>query len=129
MKKLSARNPWLLVAAIVMFLTALIHIFAGGMDIYDPLRNSGLALKPKATLSVVWHMVSLVLALFAGALFWLSKDYNRPLACFIGLSQLCFALLFIGYAIFDAGDFVTLPQWVVFALGVVMMWFGNRKEA
>jgi hypothetical protein len=74
-------------------------------------------------------MVSLLLALFAGALFWLSRDYNRPFALFIGLSQLGFVLLFIGYGLSDAGDVVTLPQWAVFALVVILMLCGHRREA
>ncbi len=129
MKNLSAYNPWLLAAAALMFLTSLIHVFAGGVDIYTPLRNSDLALEPKATLSVVWHAISLFLFLFAGSLLWLSKEYSPPLACLIGLCQLGFALLFIGYGYFDTGSLTILPQWLIFIAGALLMWFGHKRVA
>lgn len=122
-------NRWLVAAAILMFATALIHIFAGGPDIYAPLRSASLPGEVKSTLSVVWHMVTVFLFLAAGALAWLSKNYDLPLAGLIGLSQAAFAVLFVSYSLVDTGSLMALPQWTVFALGAVLMLIGHRREA
>ena len=122
------RNPWLLGASALMFLTFLAHVFVGGTDIYMPLRKSGLALEPKATLSVVWHTISLFLVLFAGALLYLSRQYERALACLIGLSQVGFATIFFAFSLIDSGTIAFLPQWSMFALIAVFMWLGHRKQ-
>lgn len=129
MKTHPSYNPWLLAASALMFLTFLIHFIAGGIDIYIPLRESELALEPKSTLSVVWHTISAFLLLFGGALLWMSRNNNPPLACFVGLCQLCFALIFMGYGLYDAGSLMTMPQWTIFALCALLMWFGHKRAA
>lgn len=129
MKTLNAYNLWLIAAAALMSLTFVIHVFAGGADIYTPLRNADLGLELKSTLSVVWHAVSLILILFAASLFWLSKNYSPPLACLVGLCQFGFVLLFIGYGVYDTGTLTILPQWTIFLVGVLLMWFGHKREA
>ncbi len=109
-------------------LTFLVHLFAGGADVYEPLRASNLEAEPRATLFVVWHAVSWFLLLFAVAPFWLSRRYNEPLALIVGASQAGFAVLFFAYGYAEGGSVFFLPQWTVFATATLLIAIGHWRR-
>jgi len=56
---ITAINKPVLAASIVMAVTFLVHVFAGGPELYGPIRESSLSMIEKSTWSVVWHFTSL----------------------------------------------------------------------
>ena len=126
MEKNRINKPYL-AAALLMALTTLVHIFAGGPENYAPLRASDLAAIPRATLSVVWHMVTLVLAVTAGGLFFLIKNRSIPLAILLLILQIGFALLLVFYGLLDFQSLLELPQWIAFGLASLLMFLGLRQ--
>lgn len=127
-KRHPQKNSFYLAAAGLMALTTLVHLFAGGPEIYAPLRDATLAPVVVSTLSVVWHMISLLLGLYTVALFWLWQRSNDHLAVFICAGQIAFALLFVTYGIADFGSVLPLPQWTIFALTAAFIGLGLRKS-
>ncbi len=121
-------NRWHLVAAALMTLTVLIHVFLGGPEVMDPIRASTLDPLVIAVTNVVWHAITLLLAIFAVALFWLSRHANRPLWALVLAMQVGFALIFLGYGIADLGTIWPMSQWVIF-LGIpALMLMGEKSR-
>lgn len=115
------RNPWLLLAAAIMTLTVFIHVFAGGAEIYDPLRVGPYVPVVRSVLSVVWHAITLILGVMAVALYWVSRHRNPALeTCLIAI-QVGFAGLFIAYGWFDLREFSSMPQWSIFGVGACLI--------
>ncbi len=113
-------NRWHLTAAMLMTLTVLIHVFIGGAEVMNPIRASTLDPLVIAVTNVVWHAITLMLALFAAALFWLARRESRPLVAMMLAMQIGFALIFLGYGIADLGTLWPMPQWVIF-LGIPLL--------
>lgn len=122
-------NRWHLTAALLMTLTVLIHVFVGGAEVMDPIRASTLDPLVIAVTNVVWHAITLQLALFVVGLFWLVQHQSRPLVAMMLAMQLGFALIFLGYGIADLGTLWPMPQWIIF-LGIpALMLMGERGRA
>jgi len=117
------QNPWLLLAAAIMTLTVFIHVFAGGPEVYDPLRDAPHAPVVRSVLSVVWHAITLLLAVMAAALFWVSRHRNPALETVLIVIQVGFAGLFIGYGWLDLSELSSMPQWSIFGVcaGLILM--------
>jgi len=120
-------NSWLLAAAALMALTTVVHLFAGGPENYTPLRASTLDPLVISTLSVVWHAISLLLAMQAVALYYLAKRRNPAFAWALLAYNLGFALLFVAYGLADFGTLWRLPQWIAFLATAVLTWAGTRR--
>lgn len=121
-------NLWYCSAAVAMGLTTLIHIFAGGPEVMDPVHASTLPALVIAVLSVVWHAITLLLALFTVALVWLITHDNRPLAALMFALQIGFAALFLGYGLSHLGTVWPMPQWIIFLVVPAMMLMGQRSR-
>ena len=122
-----ARNPWYLTAAAAMAVTTLVHVFMGGPEVYAPLRAATLDPVVQSVLSVVWHMVTLVLAIMA-ITYWVL--WQRPavaLAASNGAICLGIALLFLGYGMADLGTLWPMPQWIIFLLVFGLTCLGLRR--
>jgi hypothetical protein len=126
MVKNSINTP-ALAAALTMAVTFLVHVFVGGPELYGPLRESSLTVLEKSTFSVVWHFTSLQLLLLAAVLFYLSKFRNNALFAYALATSVGFAILFIGYGLFDLGSVWPMPQWIAFVLTSALMIWGARK--
>lgn len=120
-------NIPLFLAGSLLALTTLVHIFLGGPESYDPLRASALDAIPISTLSVVWHMVTVILGISAGALFYISRIENRDMAVLLLLINLSFAVLFIVYTLTDFATLFALPQWIAFLGAAALILLGLRK--
>ncbi|MEY1557720.1 hypothetical protein AB3Y40_18975 [Yoonia sp. R2331] len=119
-------NLWHLTAAALMALTTLIHVFVGGPEVMDPIRASTLDPLVIGVASVVWHAITLLLALFAVALLWLARNSNKPLVALLLAMQLGFGLIFLGYGIADLGTIWPMPQWIIFFAIPALMLVGQR---
>jgi len=114
-------NRPLLSAAALMTLTVLIHAFVGGPEVYAPVRVSALEPVALSVMSVVWHVITAILALMAVGLFWLARHRCQPLEVMLIAIQICFAAVFIGYGIVDLGNLTQMPQWIIFLVGPGLM--------
>lgn len=109
-------------AAAVMGLTTGVHLLAGTSDIMTPILNaevidpviSGVAL-------VVWHMVSLMLALSTIAIIYLARVQNHALLILVASLQLGFALIFLLYNLTLFSALFAMPQWTAFLLAALLM--------
>lgn len=127
MVKINLNIPFL-IASMAMALTFLVHVFAGGPELYSPLRASNLATIQWSTFSVVWHFVSLQLFLLAIALLYLARNRNAALYYYVLVTTIGFAVLFIGYGLADLGSIWPMPQWIAFVFtSVAMVWARRLK--
>jgi len=110
-------NLILLLAAGLMCVTVLIHVFMGGTKVMHSLRATQLPRLVRAVLDVVWHGVTVVLICLAGALFWLSWHENPALLWMVCAIQVGFAALFIWYGATQLRSLWPMPQWIIF-LGI-----------
>jgi len=109
-----------------MAVTFLVHVFAGGPELYGPIRESSLSMIEKSTWSVVWHFTSLQLLLVSIVLFYLSRDPNNALFTFVFATAVGFAALFMGYGMIDLGSVWPMPQWRIVLLVFVTAHLGNH---
>ena len=121
-------NRPLLIAAGLMTLTVLVHAFVGGPEVYDPVRDSAITPVARSVTSVVWHVITAVLAIMAAGLFWVSRHRCRPLEVMLIAIQLSFAGIFIGYGLADFGSLLPMPQWIIFLIGPALMVFAGAEH-
>jgi hypothetical protein len=110
-------NTIILLAAVLMCVTVLVHVVIGGREVMQPLRGSDLPPLVRAVMDVVWHGVTVTLMALAGGLFWLTWNDNPPLLWIVNAIQVGFAGLFIWYGITQLRSLWPMPQWIIF-LGV-----------
>jgi hypothetical protein len=100
-------NRPLLVISVLAAFTACVHVFVGTPEIATPLLNSSLALEVSFLLYACWHLVSVVLAFSAVALFVSSLPrYIQParmLALFVSWLWLASGAVFVVIGFFGAG--------------------------
>jgi len=113
-------NMVMLLAAGLMSVTVLIHVWMGGPAVMRPLRASPLPRLVRAVMDVVWHGVTVVLICLAGGLFWLAWHDNLVLLWMICAIQVGFAALFIWYGATQLHSLWRMPQWIIF-LGIPAM--------
>lgn len=110
-------NFVLLLAAGLMSITVLVHVFLGGPEIMPSVRKASIPRYVRAVMDVIWHAITVVLICIAGGLFWLVWHDNPALLWVLCAIQIGFAGLFIWYGARQLRTLWIMPQWVVF-LGV-----------
>lgn len=120
-------NKAMIAAALLSAGTLLLHVIAGGQDVQAPIEASGLALDLRAISAVIWHFVSLVLALQTIAFWGISQRKNDALAWYLIATQFGFAALFVLFGAVMLGTLWVMPQWTIFfVIGGLALW-GLRK--
>ncbi|MCC5960104.1 MAG: hypothetical protein JJU08_12275 [Rhodobacteraceae bacterium] len=121
---------WTRFASALMGLTFLIHVFAGGPEVHDQLQTAlhddGLA----AFAAILWHAVSVVLAVLAIGLWVLAARHDPSLEGILSAIQIGFAALFVFYGLTRLGTLAPMPQWIIFLSIPALTRFGqfrNRK--
>ena len=105
---------YLKIAALINFISALVHTFLGQIDLVNPLLSSNLSMQVKGEFVSVWHIVTIIL--FATCLplfkasFYEIKSSQVGLLKFIGWLYVLFALPFIVVSIWY---FIFAPQWIL----------------
>jgi hypothetical protein len=127
MEKLRINTP-VFAAGLMMAITFMVHVFVGGPELYDSMRISNLSVIEQSSFSVVWHFTSMQLFLFAATLFYLARSQNKALFVFVLVTMIGFALLFVGYGLFDLGSVWPMPQWIAFAITTALMIWGMRTS-
>ncbi len=113
-------------AAMLMGITALVHIFVGGVDIHMPLRQGNLPNTVQSTLEVIWHCISFHLVALTLALIYLVRRQNRALYLFLLFSIFAFGLIFVIVGIGEFGSLWLMPQWIAFGLVGLLMIVARR---
>ncbi|MFN4272700.1 MAG: hypothetical protein ACK4F5_07795 [Aliihoeflea sp.] len=121
---------WTRIAAALMALTFLIHVFAGGLDVHLPMQSAlsdpGLA----AYAAILWHAVTVVLAVLAIGLWGLAGRHDPIFETVVSGIQIGFAGLFIFYGLTRLGTLWLMPQWIIFITIPALTRFGqSRKRA
>jgi hypothetical protein len=112
-----------LIAAVLMTATFFLHVFGGGPQIHQPIQASSLALPLRAVSAILWHGISVLLAIEAVALFWLARHPDRAMAALLAAIQLAFAALFLFYGLTMLGTVWVLGQWTIFlTLAALILW-------
>lgn len=118
---------WTRLAAALMTLTLFIHVFAGGPEVHAPLQaalsDQGLA----AFAAVLWHAVTVVLAVLAVGLWVLSSRHDPAFEAILSTIQLGFAALFLFYGMTRLGSLTPMLQWVIFLAIPVLTRFGQNR--
>ena len=107
-------NRTFLILAALMAGVLCIHLFAGGAEYAAQYRTELSDPKLASMAMVLWHAVSVCLALLAGVYFWVAFRPNPVLVHVTSLMQLGWAALFLIYGLSWMGEIVTMPQWVLF---------------
>ena len=117
-----------LAAAILTAATFALHVWGGGPEFNQPLQASALPAELRAVSGVLWHAVSLELAVFAAALVWLARNPHLPMSVMLAAIQLGFAGLFLwyGHALLDS--IWVLPQWTIFLTLTALILWGSREK-
>lgn len=123
--------PLTALAAGLMGVTVLIHVYMGGPEYHDQYQTIITDPGYRAMAAVLWHAVTVVLVVLTGGLLWLARGSNPPLELALAGIQVGFALLFIWYGLSRLGTLWPMPQWLIFLgipaltrLGQVLSWRG-----
>lgn len=119
-------NKPMLVAAVTSALTFGLHVIGCGADVHIPIQASTLPLPLRAISAVLWHFVSLILALQTLGFLSLARASNRDLSLMLIGIQIGTAVLFVFYGMTMLGSIWIIPQWTIFltiaALGLWGLW-------
>lgn len=123
-----SKNIYLIIAASLNLVTALIHLIGGQHDLVSPLIKSDLELIKKTELLGVWHMVSIMLFYSSVILFrkgFVGDKNSKEIVEFIGLSYVLFGFGFIGISIYNL-QFA--PQWTLLLPIGILTLIGIKKQ-
>ena len=119
---------WTRLAAALMGLTALLHVFGGGPEVHDPLQAALSDPFLAAFAAVLWHVVTLVLVVLAGGLWVLAQRHDPALEAILSGIQLGFAALFVFYGLTRLGTVMPMSQWIIFLAIPALTRFGQSRK-
>ncbi len=119
-------NKGILTAAVLMGLGEIAHVFMGGPEVHIPMAQEVTDPYLNAFVPIIWHAITVVLAVLTAGLFWLAFNPNRPLEAVFAAIQFGFAALFLYYGVPEFGTAV-FPQWILFTLVPVLTFFAMRR--
>ncbi len=118
-----------LLAAVLMAITLIVHVLAGGQGVYAPLLAETDVPGLQAFISVLWHFVTVALVVLMVGLAHLARHPNFALEATLSAMQLGLAALFIAYGIARLGTVWLMPQWTVFLLVPLLTRWGQTRPA
>lgn len=124
-------NRWILASSLLSFAVVLVHVFAGGPDVHDPLLAANASAILNTYVSVLWHATTAVLLLDAVALL-VAAFHRGSRGALVGIvtgQYLAYAALFVGYGLDRLGSLVITPQWIAFVVISAMVLIGVRPRA
>jgi hypothetical protein len=119
---------WTRLAAALMGLTVLIHVFGGGPEVHDPLQVALSDPFLAAFAAVLWHMVTVALVVLAGGLWVLAKRHDSALEAILSGIQLGFAAVFVFYGLTRLGTVMPMNQWIIFLIIPALTRFGQSRR-
>ena len=119
---------WTRLAAALMGLTTLLHVFGGGPEVHDPLQAALSDPFLAAFAAVLWHMITMVLVVLAGGLWVLAQRHDPALEAILSGLQLGFAALFVFYGLTRLGTVMPMSQWIIFLAIPALTRFGQSRK-
>ena len=116
------------ITAALMALTFLVHVFMGGPEFHEPYQTVLDDPLLRAMAAVLWHAVSVVLAVLALGLWLLARRPDPALEAVISGVQLGFAGLFLWYGMVQLGSLMPMPQWMIFLALPVLTRLGQWQR-
>jgi hypothetical protein len=114
-------------AAGLMAATFVLHIYIGQKQVLPALNATDMVPQLLTLTLVLWHAVSVTLAVFAVALWHLSGHTNPALEATLAAVQIGFAALFLYYGATRLGTIWLLPQWVIFLVLPLLTRLGQYR--
>jgi hypothetical protein len=111
-----------------MGLTVLLHVFAGGPEVHDPLQVALSDPFLAAFAAVLWHLVTVALVVLAGGLWVLAQRHDPALEAILSGIQLGFAAVFIFYGLTRLGTVILMNQWTIFLIIPALTRFGQSRR-
>ena len=124
----SPLNLPILAAAMVFFLTALIHAFLGGPEVNAPVQESALDPVVRAVMAVAWHALTALFLALAAALAWAARRPNPALLLLGLVLSGSFVAIFGAIGIAQLGNVTAMPQWTLFAMTSVLLVWGLTRD-
>ena len=117
----------ILLAAVISTITIGLHVYGGGIEVYQPILSANLTPILKAYTSILWHSVTVILVINTGGLFLAAfKPLQlKILSLLISIQYLAFAGLFIFYGLSQLGTLLLMPQWIIFICMSALTLFGT----
>ena len=110
-------------------LTFGLHVWGGGPEFLEPFLATLTDPRLRAMSVVLWHAVSMTLALQAVTMLWLARHPSRPLGLFVAAGHLGWAVLFLIVGQVMLGTIWDLGQWTIFAvLAGLTLWGAARSK-
>jgi len=128
---MKAMNRWIFLSSILSFVTAAVHVFAGGPEVHDALLTADLPIILKTYVSVIWHATTAVLVLDSIVLLIAAfrPDLRTAMIWIVVGQYLAYATLFVGYGLGYLGSLLATPQWSVFVLISAVALIGMKDRA
>ncbi len=124
---MKTKNYYLIIAGILNFLTFLLHLIGGQLDLVNPLLDSDLSTSIISEWVGVWNMITIVLLATSIALLYagFKQKLTKDLITFIGYLNLSFCLPFIGSGFYFS---LLVPQWIFFLPIGILTIIGIKKR-
>jgi len=123
------KNTYWIIAGILNFLTFVLHLTGGQLDLVDPMLDTSMSIEIKSQLVGAWNMVTLILIMTSIVLllagFRKRYDSNLDLIRFVGHLNMSFCFPFI-LAGFYYG--LLVPQWIFFLPIGIFTFIGVKKN-
>lgn len=110
-------------------LTFGLHVWGGGPEFLEPFLANLTDPRLRAMSMVLWHAVSLGLALQAVAMLWLARNPSRPLGLFIAAGHLGWAGLFLIVGQTMLGTIWDFGQWTIFLVLAGLAFWGATRPS
>lgn len=121
-------NKPMLAAALISALTIGLHVIGGGAEVHAPIQASNLPLPLRAISAVMWHFVSLILALQTLGFLRVAQRPNPEMSVLLIGVQLGTAALFVFYGLSMLGSVWIMPQWTIFLTIAALGLWGLRRK-
>lgn len=103
-----------LIAAAIMGFTAIVHLFAGELDVHRPLLRLAETPEMQLYVTVLWHFISFYLLASTVVIAIAARSKNwRGAAKFAGIHSFGLAGLFIVVGLIHFQEVFTAPQWIL----------------
>ncbi len=123
-------SKYYLFAGIASLALLALHIIGGEFVVHRPLLQSTLSIELKAFSSVLWHVVTAMIAFNTAALFWIVRQQQnqKPLALLVTAQYGATAIVFMSYGMLRHGSLLPMPQWSLFLLTTFLILVALRKD-
>lgn len=118
-------NKPLLAAALAALVFLVLHLWLGEIRYHQPALASNMTAEQKGLYTVLWHAISIIIALSAGAFFAAARRPAIRPAAWLALIQFClFMVLDLAVGLFRLGAPWPLIQWLIILPIVLLAGWG-----